>query len=108
MTPAELKARREALGLPARWLADRWGVSTTSVQRWECDRHLPPELEADLESIELMADDLACGLADSGGDVAVPMTDGDSPDGMPAAFHRAVALRAVSRSGGRIVYTDRR
>lgn len=108
MTPAELKSRREALGLPVRWLAERWGVSTVTVQRWERDRAVPTELADDLRGIELAADDLARGLADAGGDVAVPATDAESPDGMPAAYHRAVALRAVARSGGRIVYMDGR
>lgn len=104
MTPAEFKCRREALGLPARWLSDRWGVAVHSVQRYEQSRTLPEELEEDFESIEQLADDMAAALAESGGDVQVPMTDAESPDSMPAAFHRAVALRATRMSGGRIVY----
>ena len=35
MTPAELRAAREALGLSQKALAKRLGVAQTSVLRWE-------------------------------------------------------------------------
>lgn len=106
MTPAEFKATREALGLSSQWLADRWGVALYSVQRWERSRTLPEELSLDIEGLvrrmEVDVDRTAFG----GGDriIEVPRTDAESPDEMPAAYHRAVALAVARRTGARIVY----
>ncbi len=107
MTPAEFKCYRESLGLSAQWLADRWGVATYSVQRWERSRSLPEELAIDLEGIERrMYVEIESGSM-GGGDrvIEVPRTDEDSPDGMPAAYHRAVALAVARRTGARIVFS---
>ena len=105
MTPAEFKARREALGLSTRWLAERWGVSHISVQRWERNRSIPASLEADLEAIERRASEaVAEGVARCDGSIEVPRIDADSRDGYPAAYHRAVALRIAHATGGEIVF----
>lgn len=106
MTPAEFKATREALGLSSQWLADRWGVALYSVQRWERSRTLPEDLSRDIDGLirrmEVDVDRAAFG----GGDriIEVPRTDADSPDEMPASYHRAVALAASRLTGARIVY----
>ena len=105
MTPAELKSTREALGLSSHWLADRWGVALYSVQRWERGRTLPEELAIDLESlVRRMGVDVE--RMSLGGDrvIEVPRTDAESPDEMPAAYHRAVALAVARETGARIVY----
>ena len=105
MTPAELKAERERMGLPAQWLADRWGVALNSVRRWERDRELPAELAEDLLALTGKMEDEAAMLARLGMDeIEVPRTDAESGDGMPAAYHRAVALEAARRTGARLVY----
>lgn len=108
MTPAEFKCTRESLGLSSQWLANRWGVALYSVQRWEKSRQLPEELAIDLEGIiEKMRreiDEASFG----GGDrlIEVPRTDDESPDDMPAAYHRAVALAVARSTGARIVYAS--
>lgn len=105
MTPAELKAERERMGLPAQWLADRWGVALNSVRRWERDRELPVELAEDMGRLAMMMESDAAGIAGMGlGEIQVPRTDADVSDGMPAAYHRAVALEAARETGARLVY----
>ena len=107
MTPAEVKATREALGLSSQWLADRWGVALYSVQRWERSRALPEELAVDVEGlVSRMRDDIDR-AAFGGGDrvLAVPRPDAESPDEMPPAHHRAVACAAARRTGARIVFS---
>lgn len=112
MTPAEFRCTREHLGLTTKWLARRWSVSEYSVQRWERDRTLPPDLEADLVSIKRYADeriDLAVRMHADGFETAddpidVPrMEDND----MPPAFWRSVAWEAADRTGCRITYAGR-
>lgn len=107
MTPAELKATREALGLSSQWLADRWGVALYSVQRWERNRAVPAELARDFESIEArFRDEVATGIAGAAASLAIPRVDADSPDGFPAAYHRAVALRIAEATGARLVFRE--
>lgn len=107
MTPAEFKATREALGLSSQWLADRWGVALYSVQRWERSRALPEELAVDIEGLVTRMRDEVDRAAFGGGDrvIEVPRTDAESPDEMPAAYHRAVACAAARRTGARIAFT---
>lgn len=106
MTPAEFKATREALGLSSQWLADRWGVALYSVQRWERSRALPEELAIDIEGLVTRMRDEVDRAAFGGGDlvIEVPRTDAESPDEMPAAYHRAVAFAVARVTGARIVY----
>lgn len=106
MTSAEFKCVREGLGLTSQWLADRWGVALFSVQRWEKERVLPGDLEADLCSLVARFESAVLDGVASAGDryVEVPRTDDQSPDEMPAAYHRAVALAVARRTGARIAY----
>lgn len=108
MTSAEFKCVRESLGLSSQWLADRWGVALFSVQRWERERVLPDELEADLCSLVARFKNAVQDGVMNAGDryVEVPRTEDQSPDEMPAAYHRAVALAVVRRTGARIAYID--
>lgn len=106
MTPAELKCARERLGLTTQWLADKWGVALYSVKRWETSRTVPDDLAADVEAMLGRMD----GAIESGRFCAdrvieVPRTDADSPDVMPAAYHRAVALEVARETGARIRFS---
>lgn len=121
MTPAELKVLRESLGLSAQWIADRLGVDQRTVRRWE-DGALPiradvitllheldAQAEADADEILDQVID-AAGLTDVSdaaelaqedwATIEVPRVDTDVTDGMPAAFHRAVAARVRWELGG--------
>ncbi len=48
MTPADLKVRRESLGLPQSWIAERLGVQDRAVRRWEAGDSPIPEAVDDL------------------------------------------------------------
>lgn len=53
MTPEELIARRDALGLTAEELATRLGVSRVTVWRWEQGkRAIPSMLDLALQTLE--------------------------------------------------------
>ena len=105
MTPAEFKARREAMGLSTQWLATRWNVSLMSVQRWERNRSMPSGLAEDFETIEDgFREDVDMGIDESLPVLRVPRVDSDSDDGFPAAYHRAVALRIAERTGAQLVF----
>lgn len=106
MTSAEFKCIRESLGLSTRWLADRWGVSHLSVQRWERNRAIPPELESDLMGIRGHFRSLVRSGADRcDGSIAVPRTDVECRGEYPAAFYRAVGLAVADLTSGEIVFS---
>jgi transcriptional regulator with XRE-family HTH domain len=53
MKGAELRKRREALGLTQQRLADRLGVARNTIARWERqERAIPTYLDLALKSIE--------------------------------------------------------
>jgi transcriptional regulator with XRE-family HTH domain len=53
MTPAEIRATREALGLTLAQLAHALGVDTATVWRWEHGKHpSPPMLRLALDALE--------------------------------------------------------
>jgi transcriptional regulator with XRE-family HTH domain len=53
---AEMKTRREALGLSTQWLADQLGVQERAVRRWEAgDRAIPDDVNAVLDHAETTA-----------------------------------------------------
>lgn len=96
MTPAELKAWRERLGLSTRWLAERWHVRELTVQRWERDRQAPDGVLADMQQLIAAYRIQAATLAATGQKaVEVPRVDSATPDpAWPAAWYRAVALES--------------
>lgn len=103
MTPAQFKAIREHLGLTTRWLAERWDVQETTIQRWERNRTIPSRLAADLMGLSRHFDEQIAALRRGGASVVdVPRRDANSPDAMPAAWHRAIALAATVGTGARI------
>lgn len=53
MTPADLRARREALRLSRQALAERLGVQVMTVYRWETMRRaIPPMLDLAMQALE--------------------------------------------------------
>lgn len=116
-TPADIRVRREALGLTQAWIAERLGVDDRAVRRWEAGtRPIPLALVDLLEEGEDRADILVASVLVGlrrviddaraqtgedleGVDVAAYPTDealwsvhpGFEP--WPAAWHRAVLGR---------------
>ncbi|WP_033518466.1 helix-turn-helix domain-containing protein [Bifidobacterium cuniculi] len=107
MTPAEFKSCRESLGLSTRWLADRWGVSEYSVQRWERSRLLPDDLQADLLGLQVrFAAEVAKGIEEHGDAIIVPRTNAESVQDFPATWWRLIAWQIRLKTGGVILYYD--
>ena len=108
MTSAEFKCLRESMGLTTKWLAERWKVSEFSVQRWDRNRRLPDELEADIMDLKARFDREVGRVADAGGDcVLVPRNDRlRTAVDMPAAWFHMIAQRASEIAGLRILFED--
>jgi len=56
MTPVELQARREALGLSLNALGEVWGVRPQSIARWEFGQNQPKNWDWIDESLTAMED----------------------------------------------------
>lgn len=111
MTPADLKIRREALGLSGEQLAARCGIQSRSVRRWEAGFTPVPDFVEDvLLEIEVFTDRLISGsVAEAAAqfaaspddviDIQTYATDEDMwaahPDWepMPASWFRMVCWR---------------
>lgn len=113
-TPADLRVRREALGLTQGWLAAQVGVQDRAVRRWEAgDRAIPGDVRDLLDEGERRADAILDAISEEllrvevdldeepeGLDVVVYDSDEDlwavhplfAP--WPASWHRAVCARA--------------
>src|SRR5699024_12252294 len=59
MTPVELQARREALGLSIHALAEAWGVRPQKISRWEYGKNQPQSWDWMHESLSATEDYLA-------------------------------------------------
>ena len=58
MTPAELKTKRNAMGLSQQSLADWLGVNRVTIARWEIGtRDIPPFLHLALQALDNPAGD---------------------------------------------------
>lgn len=109
MTSAEFKCAREMLGLSTRWLAERWGVSHLSVQRWERDRSLPEEMARDIESmVRGFRDYVRDGIERGDDRIIVPRTDADCISDLPSTYYRRAASLISARTHGRIVFSGDR
>lgn len=129
MTPAEVRAYREGLGLSARALADHLGLAEErTVRRWEDGtRRVPPGVAAELRRLDalverMVAQGLATWRARAPGAPVVLLryrSDADLAERDPAAArdlggaatHGAAVRRlaeAIRRAGGhaRIVWFD--
>lgn len=108
MTSAEFKSLRESMGLTTKWVADHWNVAEYSVKRWERNRQPPEEIARGMLDLKRRFDALVARDSKAGPDTTllVPRLDRECPDGMPAAWHRAIARRAAEAHGARILYLD--
>lgn len=107
MTGAEMKTRREALGLTTARLADLFDVQERAVQRWEDgDRKIPPARADELAQIEAYTNAAVERLADyiTTWSPGVVFTYRVERFGLPwqewysARWHRAVVDRAVKEA----------
>ena len=111
MTDAEFLTMREALAVPAQWMADALGVSLRSVQFWEVGRSAVPDRAAELlasidAAIELAAGVLLDQARRSGAssfELVRYRSDGDLADNYPALAEypnkvQGVMLARVARA----------
>lgn len=113
-TPADIRVRREALGLTQAWIAERLGADDRAVRRWEAGQRPIPEAVGDLLAegedhadglvasvlvgLNRLVDDVraATGEDPEGVDVTVYETDEDlwsvhpGFEPWPASWHRMV------------------
>lgn len=112
MNPAEIRCRRERLGLTAEGLAQVLGIDERNVRRWEQGTQGISE-----RSVELLAqlEDRYAQLVDElGRERRDPMVTFATDDELwaahpelrplPARVHRVAAAEAVVRHGGRISF----
>ena len=112
MTPIELIARREALGLSQGLLAHRLGVEQNTVSRWEHgQRQIPAGVNAELRALEKLVDH----IVDNAVTALEAVASENTPpilfayrdnqdlwaaipelDGLPAAAHRVALARALT------------
>lgn len=109
MQPIELRARREALGLPQHELAAWLGVAQATISAWEVGRRtIPAGIHGELAELEEQLLDIADRMVQAGeaaGAECVLFTfvdDGElaaahpEMDGWPAALHRVAAAQAAA------------
>lgn len=113
---AELRARRELLGLSSQETAELLSIAERAVRGWETGKTVPAGVIREIAQLEQTQDDLIRELEDIGketGVITVYRGDGVVPDRpeLPARWHRvaaATALRDLAEQGidVRIVYAD--
>ncbi|OBG21554.1 hypothetical protein A5768_25965 [Mycolicibacterium fortuitum] len=114
MNPAEIRCRRERLGLTAEGLAHVLGVDERNVRRWE--RGAQGISERNVEQIAqlerryaLLVEELAAGERDPLITFATDERLWETHPQLrpiPARLHRSAAAEAVIRCGGQIAYAD--
>ncbi|KFI66517.1 hypothetical protein [Bifidobacterium magnum] len=106
MTPAELKACRESMGLSDRWLGLRWGVKEHTVHNWGRNRIVPQEYADDLWALQDLWTEQVKKLIKEDADVIlVPRVNSQADGGFPADWWRSIAWAAQKYTGARIRYT---
>lgn len=106
MTPTELIARREALGLSQTTLADALGVKQNTVSGWETGkRGIPDGIDGDLTALETGRERLIDMFLDGDGDtlVTIPVSTAPGSDPVPEATQRVAFALAQweARAAGR-------
>lgn len=112
MTAAEFAATREALHLPIAFLADRWGITRQSVQRWESGyRSIPKDIAESLRNLLQQRDNIINDQVkfieshkDTEKVILVPKGSTAAfapsiPRAFPPAFSRSIALAVSQRTG---------
>lgn len=112
MSPAELRARRLALGLSQRGLADSAGVAQNTVSTWETGtRRIPAGVASEVEALEARAEDLTKTLVDEAlgtpgiGEAVLRVWPDDEAlwaanpalRGLPTQVHHVATVRAAAR-----------
>lgn len=100
MTPAEVRAVREYLGLTLAEAADRLGVAESTVRHWEAGRYAVPDgVRCELESWEDQAaatvGALVEVLLDEPGEPVLAIPARGERGGWPARWWRHVAMRVA-------------
>lgn len=102
MTGARLKVSLGALGLPPSWFASRMGVTMRTVVRWFDSDTVSEKVAAELEKLSdltlaAMRETVGSTTPDDGNPVVLHTyrTDADTPNGMPASWHRALTFRIM-------------
>ena len=112
VNPAEIRCRRERLGLTAEGLAQVLGIDERNVRRWEQGTQGISERSVELlnqleDRYAALVDDLSAGNRDP---VVTFATDDElwaaHPElrPLPARVHRVAAAETVIRHGGGIAY----
>lgn len=111
MTPAELRALRESMGLTVRALAAAVGVGERAVDRWERGHSRPARRHAArLEGLRAYTDAAVESLSTEDPILTYRTTEefhAAEPPGewvLPASWHRMVAWRAAQDTGAVIRY----
>lgn len=68
-SPTRIKTLREDLGLTQEQFAQRIGVASATVSKWECEEHAPTRLACQ------KLDEIAGGTADGGGNAPARLAD---------------------------------
>ncbi|WP_454231278.1 helix-turn-helix domain-containing protein [Mycolicibacterium fortuitum] len=112
MNPAEIRCRRERLGLTAESLAQVLGIDERNVRRWECgtqgisERNVEQIVQIERRYAQLV-EELAAGDRDP---LITFATDEQLWKAhpqlrpIPARLHRGAAAEAILRCGGQIAY----
>lgn len=100
LTPAEVRALREGLGVTAEWIAEHLGIQTRTVKRWEAGANAikPFAVEALLSLESQAADQVAEHVATLRADADLPpllaIEDGaDNASCWPPGWQRMIAFR---------------
>jgi hypothetical protein len=112
MNGAEFRCKREYLGLSAAWIADKLGVDTRSVQRWETMKTIPPRAREAIEYLYASAARSVSIIAVNelkkhdqrrkAGEGMPPLVIPAGENQLPASWHRMIAVRVAERTGQEI------
>ncbi|WP_458089464.1 helix-turn-helix domain-containing protein [Streptomyces malaysiensis] len=117
LTPAELRAARENLGLTGDHLAKRLGVNPRTLRSWEQGRDpIPGRIRPEIAELKAAADKAVTEMVEScqGEDEPVLITYRDDEEYQAAdrggrwtaSWHRRICARAAEQTGARIDYAE--
>lgn len=108
LTPTDLQATRELLGLTRGELARHLSCSEVAVYKWErAERAIPENLEAEIADLTERFDALVDRLATGTGPITLPLIPANREhEGWPARSWRHAAALARAEQGRSIVVED--